>query len=379
MNRDKTDSRTVFRIVAVAIATAAAAALLALVVIKIDTTIRWFVTAVFLALVLAPAVELIQRIRIRGRKAPRWAAISVTFVAAFVALGFLVLNVIPPMVDEVEQVGSLGPQYVHDAQQWANDSEEFRGLNQQYHLTDTLKSQAAELPSHFSSAAGELESFTVSLLKHLVSAITVIVLAFFLLLEGPGLLNRLLAWIGGERERRGHEIAAGIYGVVRGYVTVNLSLAMAAGLFTWGMLELLGVDLAVPLAILVALFDLVPLIGLTIGGLVVAAVAALHSFPDAMIVWILAFVAYQQIQDRVVQPLLYGRAVKVNPLIAILVLFAGAQIAGILGALIAIPVAASIAVVFKVLQPPRPADTAADDEAGDEAGNVTAEARTQPA
>jgi len=197
MNRDKTDSRTVFRIVAVAIATAAAAALLALVVIKIDTTIRWFVTAVFLALVLAPAVELIQRIRIRGRKPPRWAAISVTFVAAFVALGFLVLNVIPPMVDEVEQVGSLGPQYVHDAQQWANDSEEFRGLNQQYHLTDTLKSQAAELPSHFSSAAGELESFTVSLLKHLVSAITVLVLAFFLLLEGPGLLNRLLAWIGG--------------------------------------------------------------------------------------------------------------------------------------------------------------------------------------
>ena len=106
-------------------------------------------------------------------------------------------------------------------------------------------------------------------------------------------------------------------------MTVNLSLAMAAGLFTWGMLELLGVDLAVPLAILVALFDLVPLIGLTIGGLVVAAVAALHSFPDAMIVWILAFVAYQQIQDRVVQPLLYGRAVKVNPLIAILVALRG--------------------------------------------------------
>jgi predicted PurR-regulated permease PerM len=375
MTRDKTDSRTVFRIVAVAIATAAAAALLALVVIKIDTTIRWFVTATFLALVLAPAVELIQRIRIRGHNPPRWAAISVTFVAAFVALGFLVLNVIPPMVDEVEQVGSLGPQYVHDAQQWANDSQEFRDLNQQYHLTETLKSQAAQLPSHFSSAAGELESFTVSLLKHLVSAITVVVLAFFLLLEGPGLLNRALAWVGGERERRGHEIAAGIYGVVRGYVTVNLSLAVAAGLFTWGMLELLGVELAVPLAILVALFDLVPLIGLTIGGLVVAAVAALHSFPDAMIVWILAFLAYQQIQDRVVQPLLYGRAVKVNPLIAILVLFAGAQIAGILGALIASPVAASIAVVFKVLQPPRPADTAT----GDETGEVTAEARTQPA
>jgi predicted PurR-regulated permease PerM len=75
-----------------------------------------------------------------------------------------------------------------------------------------------------------------------------------------------------------------------------------------------------------------------------------------MLIWLVAFIVYQQVQDRVVQPLLYGRAVKVNPLIAI-------------------PVAASIAVVFKVLQPPRPADTAT----GDETGEVTAEARTQPA
>jgi len=136
------------------------------------------------------------------------------------------------------------------------------------------------------------------------------------------------------------------------------------------MLEALGVDIAVPLAILVALFDLVPLIGLTIGGLVVAVVAALHAFPGALIVWVVAFLGFQQLQDRVVQPLLYGRAVKVNPLIAILVLFAGAQIAGILGALLAIPVAASIAVVFKVLGGGRgPAAIAAE----------PAEPRTQPA
>ncbi len=375
MSSDKIESSTVFRIVAVAILTIAAAALLGLIVVKVDTTIRWLVTATFLALVLAPGVELIQRIPFRGHHAPRWLAAVLTFVIAFLALGFLVLNVIPPMVDEVEQVGTLGPGYVRDAEDWANDNDQFRDLNSQYHLTATLKTQAAELPSRFSSAAGELESFTVALLKHLVSAVTVLVLAFFLLLEGPGLLDRVLRWIGGERERRGREIAAGVYSVVKGYVTVNLALAIAAGMFTWGMLEILGVDLAVPMAILVALFDLVPLIGLTIGGIVVAAVAALHSFPDAMLVWIVAFVAYQQIQDRLVQPLLYGRAVKVNPLIAILVLFAGAQIAGILGALIAIPVAASIAVVFKVLMPER-GTAEADDEDEPEA---PADARPQPA
>jgi predicted PurR-regulated permease PerM len=364
MNRDPISSQAVFRIVAVALLTVAAAALLGLVVVKVDTTLRWLVTAIFLALALAPAVELIGRISLRGRRPPRWLAILVTFALAFVALAFIVLSVIPPMVDEVERVGSLGPGYIRDAEEWANDNEQFRDLNEQYHLTATLKSQAGSLPGEFSSAAGELESFTVSLLKHLVSAVSVIVLAFFLLLEGPRILDRVLTWVGGRHEQRGRDIATGVYGVVRGYVTVNLSLAIAAGLFAWGMLEVLGVDLAVPLAILVALLDLVPLIGLTIGGIVVALVAALHSFPDATIVWIVAFLVYQQLQDRVVQPLLYGRAVKVNPLIAIVVLFMGAQIAGILGALIAIPVAASIAVVFKVYRRGRRDDAATEPAIG---------------
>lgn len=357
MNALQIDSRAVFRIVAIAILTVAAAALLWRVAVEVETTIRWFVAATFLALALAPAVELLQRISIRGWNPPRWLAIGLTFVLAFAALGFLVLNVIPPMIDEVEKIGTLGPGYVKDLENWANGNSHFQDLNSQYHLTATLQSQASSLPGVFSGAAGDLESFTVGLLKNLVSAITVVVLAYFMLLEGPGLIDRFLTWVGGEHERRGRVIATGVYGVVKGYVTVNLALAAVAGLFTWGVLELLGVDLAVPLAILVAIFDLVPLIGLTIGGLVVAVVAALHSFPDAMVIWLVAFIVFQQIQDRVVQPLLYGRAVKVNPLIAILVLFAGAQIAGILGALLAIPVAASVAVVFKAFQDPETSAT----------------------
>jgi predicted PurR-regulated permease PerM len=371
MNTSKIDSRAVFRIVSVAILTVAAAALLGLIVIKIDTTIRWLVTSIFLALVLAPAVGAIERIRVRGKNPPRWLAIALTFVVAFLALAFLILNVIPPMVDEVEQVGTLGPGYVKDLEEWANNNQQFNDLNTQYHLTSTLHAQVTQLPNELSSAAGELETFTVELLKHLLTAITVLVLSFFLLLEGPGLLDGFLAWVGGERERKGRLIADGVYGVVRGFVTVNLVLAVVVGLFTWGMLELLGVDLAVPLAILVAIFDLVPLIGLTIGGLLVAVVAALHSFPDSLIIWLVAFIVYQQIQDRVVQPLMYGRAVKVNPLIAILVLFAGAQVAGILGALLAIPVAASIAVVFNVLQ-----DGSEEEEGASSAEPAAAEALT---
>jgi predicted PurR-regulated permease PerM len=344
------DTRTVLRVLVIALLVVAAAALAREIVDDIRETLRWFVSAVFLALVLAPAVGLVERISLRGHNPPRWLAILTVFVTTFVVLVFLILEVIPPMVGEFEQIGSKGPQYVTDLEHWAENNEQFRELNDKYDLTKTLSEQTSHLPTVLGGAASELKSITVEIVKNAVSALTIMVIAFFLLLEGPGMLDRFLTFLGGERERKGRRMADGIYAVVRGYVTVNLSLAIVAGLFTWGTLELLGVDLAVPLAILMVFFDLIPLVGLTIGGIVIALVAAIHDFPTALIVWVIAFLVYQQIQDRVVQPMLYGRAVQVSPLIAILALLAGAQILGILGALIAIPVVASIGVVFSILR-----------------------------
>ena len=351
MSRAEIDSRTVFRVVVVALFTVAAAVPVALAVIEVRQTIRWLAAAIFLALVLAPAVSLVQRISVRDRRPPRWLAIVAVFAGLFVAGGFLILHVVPPMVGEVEQVGSTGPRYVSDLEQWANDSEAFRELNEKYDLTAELNKQTAELPARLGDAANELKVVTVEVLRNAFAMITVLVLSFFLLLEGRGILSRMLAALGPQRASRGERIAARVYGVVRGYVTVNLQLAVAAGLFTWLVLELIGVELAVPLAIVVGFLDLVPLIGLTIGGLVVAVAVALHSFPDALLVWAVAFLIYQQIQDRVVQPMLYGRAVQISPLIAIVALLAGAQLLGILGALIAIPVAAAIGVVYSELRP----------------------------
>lgn len=354
------ESRTIIRVVAIVIVAVAALALAREVVSDVRDTLRWLTAAIFVALALAPMVALVQRIRIRGHNTPRWLAILTVFVATFFVLVFLVLEVIPPMIGEVEEVGKQGPGYVHDLEQWAENNEQFNNLNEKYHLTRTLSEQSSKLPGILGDAASELETVTLKILTNAISALTIAVIAFFLLLEGPGMLDRFLGSLGGERERRGRRICDGVYAVVRGYVTVNLSLAIVAGLFTWGMLELLGVDLAVPLAILMVFFDLIPLVGLTIGGVVIALVAALHSFPTALLVWLVAFLLYQQLQDRVVQPMLYGRAVQINPLVAILALLAGAQILGILGALLAIPVAASIGVVFSILR----GESAEDAEAG---------------
>ena len=138
--------------------------------------------------------------------------------------------------------------------------------------------------------------------------------------------------------------------MVKAYVSVNLVLAIAAGFLTWGFLEAEGFHLAVPLAVLVAFLDLIPLIGLTVGGFSVFVVLLIDGGPGDAIVWLAIFLVYQQLQDRVIQPLIYkGGALKVNPAVAIVAVIVGANLAGVLGALLAIPTAASLGVVIDEL------------------------------
>lgn len=321
------------------------------VVVEIKTTIRWLCAAIFMALALSPLVDAIERAGVRGRNLPRWLAILVAYVLFLVGFAFLVLEVIPPIVREVEQLGSQLPTYVKDFEGWANNNEQFRELNDKYDITALLTQEASQLPAKLGDAAGAAKEVTVGLLNNLVEAVVVLTLAYFLLLDGATQFRHATQRVREPQRERIRRLGGRIAQIVRSYVSVNLLLAALAGVFTWLSLELLGVELAVPLAVLVALFDLVPLIGFTIGGGLVAIVAAFHDFPTTLLLWLVLFVVYQQLQDRVVQPLFYKNAVRIHPAAAVVVVLAGAQLAGILGALLAIPVAASLAAIFDEIWP----------------------------
>jgi predicted PurR-regulated permease PerM len=336
----------VVKVVAISLVVIAAAVLLALVVLEIRTTLRWAFAAVFLALALAPAVSLVERVHVRGRSLPRWLAILVVYIAFAALFVFLLLHVIPPIIREVEGLAPKLPGYVKDFENWAENNEQFQDLNDKFDITSKLSSAASDLPSKLGGAAREAKTITVSLLSNLVAGITVLVLAYFLLIDGDRQFERATERFTPSGRDRVRRIGDRIYGIVKGYVTVNVTLAAAAGVLTWLVLELLGVDLAVPLGVIVAFLDLIPLIGLTLGGLLVAIVAAFHDFPVALIVWAVVFLIYQQLQDRVIQPLLYKNMVQLHPAIAIIAILIGAQLLGILGALLAIPVAASIGVLI---------------------------------
>ncbi|MGH2961813.1 MAG: AI-2E family transporter [Solirubrobacterales bacterium] len=337
----------VVKVVTISLFVIAAAVLLALVVLEIRTTLRWALAAVFLALALAPAVTLVERVRIRGHVLPRWLAILVVYVVFAAAFVFLMLHVIRPIIAEVEALAPKLPGYVKDFEQWARDNEQFRELNQKFDITQKLSDAAASLPSKVGDAASDAKTLTVSLLNNLLAAITILVIAFFLLIDGDRQFERATGRFAAPARDRWRRIGDRIYAIVKGYVTVNVTLAAAVGVVTWLVLEILGVPLAVPLGVIVAFLDLIPLIGLTMGGLLVAIVVAFHDFPTALIVWGVFFLIYQQLQDRVIQPLMYKNAVKVHPVIAIVAILIGAELLGILGALLAIPIAASIGVLIE--------------------------------
>lgn len=343
------------KIVLVALFWAAIAVLLAIVILHTRTTLRWVVTAIFLALAFEPAVGLIERIRIRGHQIPRVAAVLSVLVAFLVSLVFFVLHVVEPAVSNIEGLAKKAPTYVSDFEAWAEDSEQFQKLNDKYDLTGKLSEQANELPSRLGSGASALGRATVSVLEHLLAAITILTLTVFMLLEGKGMFERGTGRLARPQRDRARRIGTRIAAVVRSYVSVNVLLALVAGFLTWVFLEIQGFHLALALAFLMTFLDLIPLIGLTVGGLVVAVALAIDGQPYDALIWLALFLAYQQLQDRVIQPLMYrGGALKVNPVVAIVAVLVGANLAGVLGALIAIPTAASLGVVIdELLAPPR--------------------------
>jgi predicted PurR-regulated permease PerM len=352
MVASRIEARAVFKVMAIVVIAIGVAVLLNHVVVEVKTTIRWICASIFLALALSPLVELVRRARIRGHGPPRWLAILASYVLFLIAFTFIVLSVIPPIVREVEQLGSQLPTYVSDFSTWASNNEQFRELNDKYDITTLLSKEAGELPSKLGDAAGAAKEVTVGLLNNIVEAVVVLTLTFFLLLDGGKQFRRLTGRVRDPERERIRRVGTRIAAIVRSYVSVNLLLAALAGVFTWVALELLGVELAVPLAVLVAILDLVPLIGFTIGGALVAVVAALNGFPETLLIWLALFIVYQQVQDRVIQPIFYKNAVQIHPVIAVIAVLAGAQLAGILGALLAIPTAASIGVIIDEIWPP---------------------------
>ncbi|MFY9265074.1 MAG: AI-2E family transporter [Solirubrobacterales bacterium] len=309
---------------------------------RIRSAIGLVVISAFIAVALGPPVDYFTT---RARM-PRWLAILSVYaiVATLVVLAGLV--VVPPIVTGVQELALDLPDQINRLQ----DAGWVRELNDRYDVIDRLKESAAALPDRLGSAVGTLQSITIGAFSAFVQLVTVLTLVFLMLLDGPRIVRWAQSQLPDERRRRSERIIDDIYRVVSGYVIGNLLISVAAGLVTYVTLTLLGIPFAAPLAILMAFLDLIPLVGASIaGGIIAIAAAALGDFPWDPVIWLVVLTAYQQVENNMLQPVIYRRTISVHPLLTIIAVLIGASLLGVLGVLLAIPVAAIAQVIARDL------------------------------
>ena len=329
-------NRTVVRVILVAIAIFGALYFLYL----IRNVLGMLFIAIFLAVALGPIVEIFVRAKIK-----RGFAILITYLLLLATVFGIGLLVVPPIVSGVNDFVGNVPHYVEDLR----DSKTFRKYDDKYKITPKLNEQAKELPTHISDAASGLRTVTVGVFGAIIQLVTILVMAFFLLLDGKRILRFLLEQLGPHHGERFWRISQDVYKAVGGYVAGNVFISVIAGVSSYIVMSLAGIPFAVPLAVLVALFDLIPLVGSTIAGAVVAVVAAIAGFPGKLIIWVVFLIIYQQVENNVLQPVVYRRTVRIHPLVVIVAVLIGGSLLGVLGALLAIPIAATVQILVKEL------------------------------
>ena len=234
--------------------------------------------AAFFAMALGPAVDLLDR-----RWFPRAAAIvSVYLVIAAGIVGIGTLFV-PPVVSGVKSLSQNAPTYIAKLRK----NKQFRKYDNQYKITAKVNAEAAKLPQQLSKSAGALGSVTVSVFTTIAQLITVLTIAFFLLLDGERLFGLALRTFRPTQHAALEAMAGQIYRSVAGYVIGNLAISVIAGSVAFTTLLILGVPYAAPLAVLMAFFDLIPLVGATVGAIIIGLVTLFTDFPTATIIWVI--------------------------------------------------------------------------------------------
>ena len=292
--------------------------------------------ALFIAISLDPAVRMLTR---RGMR--RGLAVLVIFLLAAGLVTAFLYSVIPAMVHQFQALVSDFPGYVANLQ---GRSARFRELTDRFHLTGKVQDLLASLPGRL---GGGLLGFTRRLFGALFSTLTVVVLTIYFMADLPRLRHGVLRLFPRAHRARFGRVSDVMVDKVGSYMIGNLLISLAAGLAAFVVFTALGVPFAVTLAFVVALCDLIPMIGATLGAVagVAAALLTTELWPTTVIV-ALFFVGYQQLENYLIAPRILRHTVSLSAAAVLLAGLIGGTVLGLIGALMAIPVAAGLKVVL---------------------------------
>ncbi|MEV0680063.1 AI-2E family transporter [Actinosynnema sp. NPDC050436] len=296
--------------------------------------------ALFLAIGLEPVVSWLV-----NRRFPRWLAVTAVFAVALTALGGFLAAAIPVVVEQAAALLAALPDYARQAQ----DHSTFLGrLDERFHLRESVEAS-------FGPGGGLTDGVLVAgkaVLDVVTDGLVLIVLTIYFVADLPRIRSAMYRLVPHSRRPRAILIGDDIFAKVGGYVLGNLAVSVIAGVLALVWLLATGIPYAALLAITVAVLDLVPVIGSVIAGLLVSLVAFTVSLPVG-IATVAFFVVYQVVEDYVLVPRIIGIAVKVPALVTVVAVLLGGALLGVVGALVAIPVAAALLLLAEEVLYPR--------------------------
>jgi predicted PurR-regulated permease PerM len=292
--------------------------------------------ALFIAVSLDPAVRLLVR---RGMR--RGLAVTLIFLLAFaLAAGFLI-SVIPPLVTQFRNLVEDLPGYLTRLQ---SRSSQFRELNDRYNISDQLQGLVGTLPSKLGSG---LLGFTSRVFGAVFNGLTVLVFTLYFMADMPRIRTGLVRLFPVERRPQAGQVVDLVVDKVGGYMIGNIIISIIAGVAAFIAFSVLGVPFAVPLAFLIAICDLIPMIGATLGAVIGVTVALFTTelLPTTVLVAAF-FLAYQQLENYLIAPRVLRTTVELGAAAVLISGLIGATVLGLVGALMAIPVAAAFSVLL---------------------------------
>jgi predicted PurR-regulated permease PerM len=298
--------------------------------------LTWIFIAGFVAIAVSGPVSVLSRRMKRGL------AIALVYFGLILVPILLAALLVPPIVEQLNNLINNLPAYVQDLQDFVAKNHRLRKLEADYNITAELQKQATKLPAKVGDAAGILSDIGLGLVNSVFAGVSIIILSLFMIGSGRTWLDWIADRQDPERADWMKRLFDRIGNAVGNYVAGALGQALIAGVLAYLVLLILGVPYAGSLAVVIFLLDLVPLVGATLGAIIVAIITVFNDFPTDTIIWVIWSVVYQQVENSIIQPRIQARAVAVHPFVVLTSVLFGSTLFGIIGALLAIPVAAAI-------------------------------------
>jgi predicted PurR-regulated permease PerM len=323
--------------------------------------------SLFLAVALNGPVNRISRV-LPGRS--RVAATAIAYVLVVVVLGAILFLVVPPIVQQTAKFVQNVPSFVDTA------TNQYKGLNNiidQYSLRPQVDQALNSIKDSTSSWASNVGSTVItgvgSIFAFLTESLLVLVLTFLMLIEGPEWMRRIWGLYENRKRMKLHRrVLSRIYGVVNGYVTGQLIVSAIGGVLAGAAVFVLSLifpqipsGLAFPTAAITFTLSLIPMFGATIAGLLITVLLAFNA-PVAAIIYIVYFFIYQQIENNFVAPQVQAKKIELSALAVLVSVTVGLYLFGLLGGIIAIPIAGTIRVLLDEYLKSRKDDDSDDDD-----------------